>query len=96
MKASRFATADHDRAYEELISGAAFNPATSDAGYRTENEVAERYRNSPATLQRWRSVGIGPRYLKVGVRVLYRLDDLLAYEDECLRQTTSQVPFDRG
>ena len=65
------------------------DPAGSNAEYRTEVEVAERYRNSPATLQRWRSARIGPRYLKLGGRILYREADLLFYEAECVRECTT-------
>jgi hypothetical protein len=34
-----------------------------------------------------RSGGIGPRYFKVGTRVMYRMDDVLAYEDRCMVAT---------
>jgi hypothetical protein len=35
---------------------------------------------STRTLEQWRWKGIGPRYLKIGGRVLYRLEDIEAYE----------------
>ena len=44
---------------------------------------------SEATLERWRSEGIGPRYLKLQGRVMYREKDIEAYEANCLRQSTS-------
>ena len=34
-----------------------------------ENELAQRWGVSPKTLQRWRSEGRGPRYLKLSKRV---------------------------
>ena len=34
-----------------------------------ENELAQRWGLSPKTLQRWRSEGRGPRYLKLSKRV---------------------------
>lgn len=43
-------------------------------------ELSRRWRLSPRTLEGWRRRGQGPQYLKVGARVLYRLDDLEAYE----------------
>lgn len=43
-------------------------------------ELANRWRVSPRTLERWRWLQQGPRYLKVGGRVLYRLADIEAFE----------------
>lgn len=47
----------------------------------TTNEAAEILRRNPATLRWWRSqdVGVGPRTTRIGGRVLYREDDLLAF-----------------
>lgn len=38
----------------------------------TGNEVAQRLGMSPGTLTNWRSVGIGPAYIKMGRNVRYR------------------------
>ena len=43
-------------------------------------ELARRWRISPRTLERWRWLGQGPAYLKIGGSVAYREDDVLAYE----------------
>jgi hypothetical protein len=43
-------------------------------------EVAQRWRISPRTLERWRWLNLGPRYLKIGGRVVYRIEDVEAYE----------------
>lgn len=43
-------------------------------------ELARRWKLSPRTLERWRWEGVGPQYLKVGGRVLYRLNDVEAFE----------------
>ena len=51
-------------------------------------EVARRWSLSPRTLERWRWIGQGPRFLKIGGRVVYRLDDIEAYEAEQLRSST--------
>ncbi|MFN3624674.1 helix-turn-helix domain-containing protein [Elioraea sp.] len=48
----------------------------------TQIELAQRWRISPRTLERWRWLGQGPRYLKIGGRVVYRLEDVEAFEDE--------------
>ena len=50
----------------------------------TEKMLAERWVCSVARLQRWRTVGEGPPYLKIVGKVLYRLKDIEAYEEACL------------
>jgi hypothetical protein len=54
-------------------------------------ELARRWSISPRTLERWRWLGQGLRYLKIGSRVVYRLDDVEAFEAERLRTSTSPV-----
>jgi hypothetical protein len=46
----------------------------------TQVELSRRWKLSPRTLERWRWLGQGPRYLKVGGRVVYRLEDIEAFE----------------
>ncbi len=55
-----------------------------------QRQLAERWGLSEASLERWRSEGIGPIFLKLQGRVLYRLEDIEAYETECLRKSTSE------
>ena len=50
----------------------------------TEKMLAVRWVCSVARLQRWRTVGEGPQYLKIVGKVLYRLKDIEAYEEACL------------
>ena len=52
-----------------------------------QKELAERWRMSEATLERWRSDRIGPVFLKIRGRVLYRLIDIEAFEDASLKGT---------
>ena len=52
-------------------------------------ELSRRWRLSPRTLERWRYQGTGPQYLKVGGRVVYRLNDIEAFEAEQLHATTT-------
>jgi predicted site-specific integrase-resolvase len=51
-------------------------------------EVAQRWSVSHRTLERWRWIGQGPRFLKIGGRVIYRIEDIEAYEAEQLRTST--------
>jgi hypothetical protein len=57
-------------------------------------ELARRWSLSHRTLERWRWEGRGPRYLKVGGRVVYRVADIEAFEAEQLRTSTlAPVPI---
>jgi Helix-turn-helix domain len=44
------------------------------------SELAERWRMSVRTLDRWRAAGEGPAWLALGGRILYRVTDVEAYE----------------
>jgi predicted DNA-binding transcriptional regulator AlpA len=55
-----------------------------------ENELAQRWGISPKTLQRWRSEGRGPRYLKLSKRVAYPVDEILKFEKRALYESTSE------
>jgi predicted site-specific integrase-resolvase len=51
-------------------------------------ELAQRWRISPRTLERWRWLGQGPQYLKIGGRVVYRLEDVESFEAEKRRESS--------
>jgi hypothetical protein len=55
-----------------------------------QHQLAERWDLCEGTLERWRSEGIGPVFLKLQGRVLYRIEDIESYETECLRKSTSE------
>jgi hypothetical protein len=57
-----------------------------------QKELAERWNLSGRSLERWRWIGAGPRFLKLGGRVVYRLEDVEAYEAEQLRDSTAATP----
>jgi predicted site-specific integrase-resolvase len=52
-------------------------------------ELARRWNISARTLERWRWLGEGPVYLKLGGRVAYRLEDVEQYEATHLRASTT-------
>jgi len=54
-------------------------------------ELARRWKLSPRTLERWRWLGQGPRFMKLGGRVAYRLEDIEAFEAEQLREITPRA-----
>ncbi len=63
----------------------------------TQTELAERWRISEATLERWRTESGGPLFLKLGIQVRYRLQDVEAFEEAALRGSTkTDVEVDQG
>ena len=64
--------------------------APGDRRVLTENELAQRWGVSPKTLQRWRSEGRGPRYLKLSKRVSYPLEAILDFEYSALHESTAE------
>ena len=51
-------------------------------------QLAARWHLSPRTLEQWRWLGKGPRFLKIGARVLYDEDDIEDYEADRRHQNT--------
>lgn len=54
------------------------------ARHLTQRELAKRWNKAEATIERYRADGKGPRFLKIGGKCLYRLEDVLEYENNCL------------
>jgi hypothetical protein len=59
-------------------------------------ELAARWQVTEASLERWRSTGIGPRFLKLLGNVRYRLDDVEAFEEACLKNATRALTSRAG
>lgn len=51
-----------------------------DTRHLNQIDLARRWRVSERTLERWRWLEQGPPYLKIGGRVVYRLDQIETYE----------------
>lgn len=45
-----------------------------------QREVADRFRVSKRTLERWRAEGVGPKWLRLNGRIVYRAVDIEAFE----------------
>ena len=45
-------------------------------------QLARRWKLSHRTLERWRWIGCGPSYTKIGRRVVYRLVDVEEFENQ--------------
>jgi len=55
--------------------------------------LAARWLISPRTLEQWRWQGKGPKYLKIGGRVVYRLQDVEQFEAQHVHaNTVSPLP----
>jgi len=58
-----------------------------------QKELAARWRISHRTLEKRRWAGEGPVYIKICGRVVYRLEDILAFARAVLlERTRNQVP----
>jgi hypothetical protein len=55
----------------------------------SQKDLAAHWRMSARTLEAWRCQGTGPVYTKIGRRVLYRIEDIEAYEAAHVHQNTS-------
>jgi hypothetical protein len=56
--------------------------------FLTPNALATRWAITPNTLSQWRWKGRGPQFLKIGRRVLYRLQDIELFENQKQRHNT--------
>lgn len=61
--------------------------STSDSDYMTADELVARFKNqiTKRTLANWRSHGEGPKYTKIGGRVLYSLKAVQEWESRRTR-----------
>lgn len=58
----------------------------------TDEAAAEFLHISKGTLAQWRYLGTGPRYFKVGRKILYRRSTLVEWLEAQERQGTAEVP----
>lgn len=61
----------------------------ADACLSTE-QAAARLNLSPSTLNKWRLTGDGPRFLKLGRRVVYKREDIDAFLTTRSRASTAE------
>lgn len=60
----------------------------------SEEEFGKRWGISAKTLQRWRSEGRGPKFMKLSKRVLYPIDEVYTFESEAMRASTWESASD--
>ena len=73
-----------------MVASAATSPAQMPELF-TEQMLALRWHCSTSRLQRWRADQKGPAYLKIGGKVLYRLEDLRQYEKAHIVQARAET-----
>jgi hypothetical protein len=56
----------------------------------TQEQLAQHWLVSEGTLERWRCEGIDPVFLKIRGNVRYRTSDIMAFEAQSLRKSTSE------
>jgi len=56
----------------------------------TPAQLADRWSIGESTLGQWRWNGRGPQFLKLGKRIMYRPQDIEAFEVSILYESTSQ------
>lgn len=61
------------------------------ARHLNQEQLARRWSLSARTLERWRCLGKGPSYLRLGGRVAYRLEDVEAFEKAGRREPSVVV-----
>jgi predicted DNA-binding transcriptional regulator AlpA len=62
----------------------------------TECELAELWKVTPDCLQKMRHEGRGPRYVRIGRLVRYRMSDVIRYIEENCVGTKSRCPSSLG
>ncbi|MEP4838327.1 MAG: helix-turn-helix domain-containing protein [Paracoccaceae bacterium] len=55
----------------------------------TQEQLAKRWHISPRTSEQWRWLGKGPKFLKIGARVLYDETEIESYEAAQMCQNTN-------
>lgn len=60
----------------------------------TPEQLASRWNVPPKRLAHWRWSGRGPKFLKLGKQIMYRLEDIHEFEQETLFNNTSQ--YEKG
>ena len=57
----------------------------------TPRETAQRLRIDHKTLANWRVQGRGPKFVKIGSKVVYRVADVEAFESGNVREHTARA-----
>lgn len=59
--------------------------------FLNQTALATRWSISPKTLEKWRWLGMGPRYLKLGSSVRYLIADVESFEASNFLKNTTET-----
>ena len=62
----------------------------------TPEVIAQRWKVTTKTLEKWRRRGTGPKYLRVGGQIHYRPKEIELFEDQHIYQNTVYKKFGKG
>lgn len=62
----------------------------------TTRDVSREYRLTESSLEKWRVAGVGPAYLKLSRRVMYRRSDVEQWLADNRRSSTSDPGLPKG
>ncbi len=48
--------------------------------YITTKELSKRWKINPNTIEHWRSVGFGTKFIRIGRKILYSLNSISEFE----------------
>jgi len=72
------------------------NKTTKESGmnqlqFLRQQDLGQRWGISPRTLEKWRWQGEGPRFVKIGGRIRYRIEDVEAWEAIHILSSTAEI-----
>ena len=67
-----------------------YNMKKENESLLTQDEVSNMLDLAVPTLRKWRWEGKGPKFVKLGGRILYRESDIWAYINENVKSSTSE------
>jgi len=68
------------RRHEQMNEPILENEVAPGPVFLREPELADRWKTSQRTLQRWRADGFGPAYVLIGGAIRYRFADVIDFE----------------
>lgn len=61
---------------------------TDSSAYLTTKELSKRWKLNPNTIEHWRTQGFGPEFIRIGRKILYSLESIIAFENGRKAQNT--------
>ena len=54
----------------------------------TTKELSRRWKINPNTIEHWRARGFGPKFVKIGRKILYSINAVIAFENDNTAENT--------